>query len=432
MKTVNDYFGLTDSDRIEAAMKEMENGIFYLPRRVCDVEPERDYWLIDRAILIPANTTVILQNCKIKLSDACRDNFFRSANCGIGINPILPIDNIHIKGVGVCVLEGADHPRATGDGGKILANPCPKNSDDLLKYADWISDESRAAGRTNFDEEHSHSFGTDAGNPNESPLGDWRGIGILFARATHFSIENLSIICSHGWGISLEDCSFGTVQKIDFDSCMAKTVDGMLQNTENQDGIDVRNGCHHILINDITGGTGDDLIALTAIADSRRPRPDGAVVNTTHVMSNDWTKRDPNIHDIIIRNVMGYSKGGICFLIRLLPANAKIWNVVIDGVVDTSPEGFNPGGVLLLGSGDGEYGKNPVDGMKYITVSNMICNSHRAVIVGGYISDSSFSNIINRNPDSPVVAIYRKEGFKDVEVSGLVSVNGRLVEDRCK
>ena len=82
-------------------------------------------------------------------------------------------------------------------------------------------------------------------------------------------------------------------------------------------------------------------------------------------------------------------------MIRLLPANAKIWNVVIDGVIDTSPEGFNPGGVLLLGSGDGEYGKNPVDGMKYITVSNMICNSHRAVIVGGYISDSSFSNIVN-------------------------------------
>ena len=26
MKTVNEYFGLTDSDRIEAAMKDMENG----------------------------------------------------------------------------------------------------------------------------------------------------------------------------------------------------------------------------------------------------------------------------------------------------------------------------------------------------------------------------------------------------------------------
>ncbi len=432
MKTVNDYSAKTDSERIEAALKDAENGIFYLPRRSCETEPERDYWLIDRAILIPADTTVILQNCKIKLSDSCRDNFFRSANCGIGIDPIQPIDNIHIKGIGHCVLEGADHPRATGDGGKILANPCPKRSEDLLQYADWISDEHRAAGVTVFDEEHSHSFGTDAGKSGESQFGDWRGIGILFAKATHFSIENLSIVCSHGWGISLEDCSFGNVEKIEFDSCMEKTVDGMRQNTENQDGIDLRNGCHDIVISDITGGTGDDLIALTAIADRRKPRPDGAVEHTTHIMSNDWEKRDPNIHDIVIRNVVGYSKGGICFIIRLLPANAKIWNVVIDGVVDTSPEGFDPGGVLLLGSGDGEYGKNPVDGMRYITVSNMICNSHRGIIVGGYISDSSFSNIVNRNQDTSVITIYRKDGFRNIELSNLVSVNGRIVEERVK
>ena len=432
MKTVNEYFGLTDSDRIEAAMKDMENGVFYLPRRVSEIEPERDYWLIDRAILVPENTTIVLQNCKIKLSDSCRDNFFRSANCGIGINPILPIDNIHIKGVGICVLEGADHPRATGDGGKILANPCPKHSDDLLKYADWISEESRAAGRTNFDEEHSHSYGTDAGKEGESQYGDWRGIGILFARATHFSIENLSIIRSHGWGISLEECSFGSIEHIDFHSTMEQEIDGLLNNTENQDGIDLRNGCHHITISDITGGTGDDLIALTAIADNKRQRADGTVEHTTQVLSNDWSKCDPNIHDVIIRNVMGYSKGGICFLIRLLPANAKIWNVVIDNVIDTSPDGFNPGGVLLMGSGDGEYGANPVDGMQYITVSNMVCNSHRAIIVGGYVSYCSFSNIINRNSDSPVVAIYRKDGFKDNVVSNLVSVNGRLVEDRSK
>jgi hypothetical protein len=62
----------------------------------------------------------------------------------------------------------------------------------------------------------------------------------------------------------------------------------------------------------------------------------------------------------------------------------------------------------------------------------MVCNSHRAIIVGGYVSYCSFSNIINRNSDSPVVAIYRKDGFKDNVVSNLVSVNDRLVEDRSK
>ncbi len=49
---------------------------------------------------MPENTTLILESCRIKLSDACRDNFIRSANCGMGIEDPLPIKNIHIKGVG--------------------------------------------------------------------------------------------------------------------------------------------------------------------------------------------------------------------------------------------------------------------------------------------------------------------------------------------
>ncbi|MCK5465849.1 MAG: hypothetical protein KAI95_22625, partial [Bacteroidales bacterium] len=31
-------------------------------------------WLLDSAILIPGNMTVILDNCTIQLSDQCRDN----------------------------------------------------------------------------------------------------------------------------------------------------------------------------------------------------------------------------------------------------------------------------------------------------------------------------------------------------------------------
>jgi GTP-binding protein LepA len=55
-----------------------------IPPRCQDTEPERTYWILDRAIRIPENTTVILRNCRIKLSDRCRDHFFRSANCGFG------------------------------------------------------------------------------------------------------------------------------------------------------------------------------------------------------------------------------------------------------------------------------------------------------------------------------------------------------------
>ena len=85
MINVNDFHGKTDSEVIELAMQNLTgDGILVIPPRESDIEPERKHWLIDRAILIPENTTVILQNCMIKLSDRCRDNFFRSANCGIG------------------------------------------------------------------------------------------------------------------------------------------------------------------------------------------------------------------------------------------------------------------------------------------------------------------------------------------------------------
>ena len=76
-----------------------------------------------------------MRNCKIKLSDKCRDNFFRTANCGMGIDEPEKIKNVHVIGEGRAILEGADHPRASGDGSKILANPCPFEEEDVLKYA---------------------------------------------------------------------------------------------------------------------------------------------------------------------------------------------------------------------------------------------------------------------------------------------------------
>ncbi len=443
MKTVNDYKGITDNDRIEAAIadRDSQGGIVILPPRRSDIEPERDWWLLDRAILIPAHTTVILRHCKIKLSDRCRDNFFRSANCGIGIADVQRIHDIHIKGEGLCVLQGADHPRAAGDASKILSNPCPKLPEDLIRLADWIPEERKKSGKLDFWDEHRHSYGTDAGKPGEVQHGDWRGIGILFACADDFSIEGLRMVETHGWAISCEDCTHGRLEHIEFDSCMAKMIDGMLMNMENQDGIDIRNGCHDILINDITGGTGDDIVALTAIAartkivqEGELPdlpktfRPSGSL-DSTHILHNDWDKRDPDIRDIIIRNVKGYSKGRICLHIRLLAAEAVISNVIIDGVVDTSPEDVRASAVIQLGDGGG-YGENWADSIRNIAISNVICNSRRAIHVGGYVTDSVITNIVNRNPNCACITVDKPNGLKNVAVSGLVSAGEKLIDQR--
>ena len=416
MINVNDYISPTDSETFEKALAHKEkDGIILIPPRVSDIEPERDYWLIDRAILLPENTTVIMQNSKIKLSDKCRDNFFRTANCGMGIEFPERIKNIHIKGEGLCILEGADHPRATGDGGKIIANPCPYEVEDLCKLAPWIPPERRTPETIDFWDRHDHSYGTDAGKEGESQYGDWRGIGILFANTEDFSISNLRIVESHGWGISLEECSKGRIEKIDFDACMSKVIDGLRSNMENQDGIDIRNGCNNIIISDITGRTGDDVVALTAIANAEY-KPGGSLC-TTHVMHNDWTKRDTDIHDIIIRNVMAYSD--FCASIRLLPVRSKIWNVTIDNVIDTSPDG-NHWCTFVLGEGDSGYGKNLLDSMRNITISNVVCNANEGILVEGYLTDSIISNVINKRSDTETFTIRRENGLNNVKIENIL------------
>lgn len=413
----NDFIGNNDSEILNNAIKNRDSdGTVVITPRTAD--GTRDYWLLDSAILLPENTTVILRNVKIKLSDNCRDNFFRSANCGLGIESPKKIKNIHILGEGFCLLEGADHPRATGDASKIIHAPCPHFAEDICRVADWIPEERRSPDKLDFWDVHNYSYGTDATKPNESQYGDWRGIGILLANVDCFTVSGLRIKDSHGWAISLEACSNGRVEKIDFDARMHKLIDGIYMNVENEDGIDVRNGCHHVFISDITGCTGDDVIALTAIAANPVYKPGGSL-RSTHVMHNDWTKRERDIHDIIIRNVIAHSY--LCYTVRLLPAMANIYNVVIDGIIDTSPYIEQKyGGTILLGD-DNFYGENQPDSMRNITVSNIVCKSRTAVSVEGYLTDSVITNIVNCNPDCEAVSISRQNGINNVSVSNTVT-----------
>lgn len=77
-------------------------------------------------------------------------------------------------------------------------------------------------------------------------------------------------------------------------------------------------------------------------------RPGGSLCNT-HVMHNDWTKREKDIWNITIRNVTAYSN--LCLIIRLLPAMSHIRNVIIDGVVDNTPESISHWAAIDLGGG---------------------------------------------------------------------------------
>ena len=411
MIDVNDFAGRSDSEVIENALSHRDgDGVVVIPPRQSERDKDRREWVLDRAILLPGDTTLVLRGCVLKLSDQCRDNFIRSANCGLGIEDPRPLQNIHIRGEGGARLVGADHPRATGDGSKILACPCPYRPEDIVAMAPWVPEERRSVEKLDFWDAHDHSYGTDAGKEDQSQYGDWRGIGILLANVEGFSIEGVTVAASHGWGISLEACGMGTIRDVAFDARMYRWIDGMKQNIENQDGIDLRNGCHHILIDGVTGHTGDDVIALTAIA-SKGAAP-GGQTRTTHVMPGDWTRRESGIHDVIIRNVNAWSQ--LCYTIRLLSCDTHIWNVIVDGVIDCPPEDVQHGGVLLVGEGDSDYGKNLPDGVRAVTVSNMICHT-TPVTVKGYLRDAVIRGVVNLS-GKPTVDARRPDSLMNVRV----------------
>ncbi len=388
MTNPNDYPALSDNDMIEAAIRAGQGGTVVIPRRQSEREPERTWWLLDRAILLPEDTTLLLDNCRLKLSDRARDNFIRSANCGMGMGDPRPIRNIHVKGIGSCILEGAGHPRSTGDSSKRLACPCPK----------LIPGQNGAT----WEDAHSTSYGTDANAPGESHFGDWRNIGILLANASHFSIENIRIVEPHAWGISLEACAYGKVAGIDFVACMKRTIDGRDQNVENQDGVDLRNGCHDIIVSDITGTTGDDVVALTAIACSEPPCP-GGCAETTHVIHNDYERRDKGIWNIIVRNILACPAGGQLHLRLLATCGATIRNVMADCIVDSSPDDFHVGVCVLIGEKGDTYGAACDNAIADVSISNVTTNSHRCIVVCHPVNNLRYTNILNRfKPDETI------------------------------
>ena len=369
--TPNDFEG-TDTERINRAIAAAAEtgGRAVIPRINISQGQRRDLWLLDSAILLRSDTTLELENCRIKLSDRCRDNMLRSANCGLGITEIRPMRNIHIRGIGHAVFEGADHPRATGDSGKTIGK---------------------------------NTYGADAGVAGESQTGDWRNIGILLAYVENFSIENIAIKDSHCWAISLERCAHGTLRNLDFASGQVRMIDGVRQTILNQDGIDLRLGCHDILIENITGYTGDDLIALTAI-----PRADsgaGRLGSTMVSGSQDRGSGQDEIRHIILRNIKGYCRGGHHIVRLLNTPGVRLHDVVLDGLIDTSPAEVRCKAAVKIGDRNYGGGIAPLGDTSRIIISNVISRAEHTILIGGSLCDSIITNVVRYDRTGEAVTV---------------------------
>jgi len=247
-------------------------------------------WEIDSAVRIPDHFTLILENCHLRQADGCFDNIFVNSNHGtdLGRTQEGTNRNISIIGRGNAVLDGGNY---------------------------------------NGLSERSHSKN---GMP---PI--WKNNMILFTNVDGFKISGLTCRNQRWWALNFIYCRNGYIGNIDFCSSdlrideNGQTVHGLVQRlyeqtlVKNSDGIDLRQGCHDIVIENITGFTEDDCVALTGL---------------NWIMESAFAVEGlpSDICRVDIRNIRA---AAYCSIVRLLnQGGIKLHDITVDGVYDTAAE----------------------------------------------------------------------------------------------
>ncbi len=347
---VRDYISDTirDSEAIERclAAAKKEGG------KATVVFDGKDYW-IDRAIPLPSDTTVIIENCTIKQNDYVFDNIFRGDNLVInGIDPygvpidVTPIHNIKIIGKGDAKIVGTDKPR--------------------IGY---------------------HPFFKEY-QPMNGDFWGWRTLMFSFSCGVGIEIANLKLSQTMCWAISFDNCQHCHVHDLDIRS-----------NVKNGDGIDFRSGCNHCVVENITGFTSDDTVACTALSTGKRERPFSKYLSVMEPYNASHENIDGDIHHITIRNILtgGYHHGVIC----LCAHGNQVYDIEISNVKE-SDEGERSATVMVytgLGYGDGY---NAGD-MHNINIKDVTAQTAKyALWIQCEAENLTTENILQNNPEGKI------------------------------
>ena len=245
---------------------------------------------IAEAVRIPSDFTLILEDCHLRMADGSFSNMFVNQNhmTEVGRTPAGTDRNISIIGRGEAILDGG------------LYNGLSERTQ--LKN----------------------------GLP---PI--WKNNLLLFTNVDGFRIEGLFCRNQRWWALNFIYCSNGYIGNVDFCACdVGVRPDGSQYRglkrelydevlVKNADGIDLRQGCHDILIENVTGFTEDDTVALTALC--------GSVEKTFGVED-----LPSDICRVQIKNVR---TACFCTNVRLLnQGNIKLHDIIIDGVYDLGRE----------------------------------------------------------------------------------------------
>lgn len=287
-------------------------------------------WRLTRAILLPDDFTLVFDGCRVELADGAQDNLVRNAGAAEGA--CVPNHGIRILGANGAVLSG---------------------------------------GRRN------HYLPRRSGDPN-----GWRSVGILLCDVSDYEIGGFAMAETQCWAISQERCCRGRVHDIVF---------GSTDLLFNQDGVDVRKGCHDLVIENISGSTGDDAVALTATRD-----PPGTPARYGMQIGGNGTlgERD-DVYNVTIRNVKARSAGGHG-VIRLLTCDGiKMHHITVEDIIDTAT-GDQKRSQATIRIGDSHYHRTrrcQMGEMHHVSVRNVTAAGKVAVWVKGPLCDSEIVSI---------------------------------------
>lgn len=223
----------------------------------------KDIWILPRAVLLNSGTILRLDNCHLRQADGIFDNMFRNSNGRTerAAEQAGRQYDIQIVGLGHAVLDGGNH------NGLVERN---------------------------------------AGRDGRPPI--IVNTTIHLHNCERILLDNLNIIHQRWWGITFHYCSAGRVSNIRFMS---------IGNAPNADGVDLRTGCTGFVIENISGYTQDDSVALTCLDHGTDARMRVAGM-------------DDSIHNVIVRNVTTATR---CAQVRLLNQDGKrVYNVIVEDI----------------------------------------------------------------------------------------------------
>lgn len=322
-----------DSAVIQQMIRERRNNPVVIPS--LNPRTGTNVWTIDKAIALPGNCHVVLDGCVLRLADGVYENIFISEGAWSEKLQLKFLPNIVIEGKNGAMLDGG-----------VWNGLCERNEKTI-------------------------------GVPV------LRNTFILLRGAKGFRISGLRLVRGRYWGITLHDCFDGVVENLDFD---------FANDAPNQDGIDLRRGCHDIFIRDISGRTGDDVVALTALGGNGKaviseeePFPPFSVAGAA-----------PHIERVRIERVHAACSGGHG-LIRLLCHDGNcIRHVQIKDVEDCRPVWNAPPAYACIRIGDRNYAssRRALPGeLSDVTIQNVVSRSCAAIKLAPGTDRPLYSNV---------------------------------------